>query len=251
MKMKKCILTLLLSLCMVVTFLPTAAFAADETPNEGSGGGTVEQAETATEIELNDNLATNSDQGYTVETKEVINKWNQNSNVNVLKITNAGSYKLTKNKDVKKLWCVEIAAESGTVDLTLSGLNLDVSMTGHNITNGVPALSISGGCETVITLVGENTLKSGVNCAGLQNGENKLTIKGGGTLKATGGIRGAGIGGGMNANGGNITIESGTVTATGGLSGAGIGGGYEGGNGINITLTGGTADSSGVDVVIG
>ena len=267
MKMKKCILTLLLSLCMVVTFLPTAAFAAvGVAQNEGSGGGTVEPTVTvtATEIELKDDLTTNSDQGYTVETKKVINTWNKNSSVNVLKITNAGSYKLTKNENTKKLWCVEIAAASGTVDLTLSGVNLDVSTTGHTNTDGVPALSISGGCETVITLDSENTLKSGVNCAGLQNGEHKLTIKGDGTLKATGGIRGAGIGGGVNANGGNITIESGTVNATGGLSGAGIGGGYdnqwvdgtytptsEAGNGFNITISGGTVTATGSSYAAG
>ena len=33
--MKKCILSLLLSLCMVVTFLPMAAFANDASPEAG------------------------------------------------------------------------------------------------------------------------------------------------------------------------------------------------------------------------
>ena len=60
----------------------------------------------------------------------------------------------------------------------------------------------------------------------------------GGTITATGGADGAGIGGGNNGYGENITIGgSSTVTAIGGESGAGIGGGHNG-NGENITING-------------
>ena len=62
-----------------------------------------------------------------------------------------------------------------------------------------------------------------------RSGEN-ITITGG-TVNATGGWGGAGIGGGYYGSGKNITIKGGTVTATGGEEGAGIGGGYYYGGG--------------------
>ena len=78
------------------------------------------------------------------------------------------------------------------------------------------------------------------------NGEN-ITITGG-TVTATGGENGAGIGGGDYGSGENITITGGTVTAAGGYYGAGIGGGSGGsgsGSGKNITITGGTVNAAG------
>ena len=79
------------------------------------------------------------------------------------------------------------------------------------------------------------------------NGEN-ITITGG-TVTATGGENGAGIGGGDYGSGENITITGGTVTAAGGYYGAGIGGGSggsgSGGSGKNITITGGTVNAAG------
>jgi len=72
-------------------------------------------------------------------------------------------------------------------------------------------------------------------------------------VTATGGTRGAGIGGGTNGGGGSITINDGVVTATGGTGGAGIGGGggddldYGGGITINggvVTATGGESGAS-------
>ena len=50
----------------------------------------------------------------------------------------------------------------------------------------------------------------------------KVTINGG-TVTATGGMYGAGIGGSCDADGGKVTINGGTVTATGGYGAAGIG----------------------------
>ncbi len=102
--------------------------------------------------------------------------------------------------------------------------------------------------DVTVTLVGENTLKSSTNCAGLQKygaSENvgTLTITGTGSLTATGGDYGAGIGGGGQGQGKNnstrnITISGGTVTATGDSGGAGIGGGSSGsGTGIIIQGT--------------
>ncbi len=91
------------------------------------------------------------------------------------------------------------------------------------------------------------------------NGEN-ITITGG-TVTATGGEGGAGIGGGDGGAAENITITGGTVTAAGGYYGAGIGGGsgsggwVSGGGGLgsgggwgqNITITGGTVNADGGD----
>ena len=68
---------------------------------------------------------------------------------------------------------------------------------------------------------------------------NSLTISGTGVLNAFGCEGCAGIGGGINESCGSVTINSGTVNATGSVWGAGIGGGKGGGNGGNITITGG------------
>jgi len=96
----------------------------------------------------------------------------------------------------------------------------------------------------------ENKLNSGSGCAGLQksNSGGKLTIcggkKGNGSLEATGGKYGAGIGGGDSGAGTNITISGGVVTATGGNNGAGIGGG-DSGDGTSITISGGVVTATG------
>ena len=66
-----------------------------------------------------------------------------------------------------------------------------------------------------------------------------LTIRGTGTLTATGGRNAAGIGGGHTDSCGKIVIEGGTVTATGGKSGAGIGSGIVS-ECDDITISGGT-----------
>ena len=77
---------------------------------------------------------------------------------------------------------------------------------------------------------------------------NSLTIYGqqggSGVLTATGGVWGAGIGGGYNSAGGVITINGGSVTATGGDSGAGIGGGEYGAGGF-VTINGGLVTATG------
>lgn len=101
--------------------------------------------------------------------------------------------------------------------------------------------------DVSITLVGNNQLQSGANCAGLQKtGDVRtLLISGTGSLTATGGSDGAGIGGGKNHLAGSITINGGTITATGGSNGgAGIGGGTNGGGGT-IVINGGTIMANG------
>ena len=117
------------------------------------------------------------------------------------------------------------AEKDQTANVTLSGVNIDVSSAVK------AAVSTNGEGNVSIELDGENNLKSDWEHAGLEkNNDGKLT--------AEGGRYGAGIGGGNKGNGDNIAITGGEVEATGGGAGAGIGGGYKG-DGSNITITGG------------
>ena len=159
------------------------------------------------------------------------------------------------NADIAPTNNTIVVAKDVSANITLDGVDIDVSGTPDTC-----AFKIADNSEgnVTITLVdgSENTLKSGSGCAGLQkNGENgTLEIKGTtGTLTATSGNYGAGIGGGNNASASNITISGGTVTAVNfGHNGAGIGGG-ENSSGSNITISGGsvTAQSSGNGAGIG
>ena len=144
--------------------------------------------------------------------------------------------------------------------LTLKDVKIDVSDTGDFATSGKAALSVQGKGNVEIELDGDNELKSGADRAGLEKNTSTstgtLTLKddkeaGSGSLKATGGKYGAGIGGGEYYSGENITITGGRVNATGGWGSAGIGGGNYGsgnyGSGKNITIKGGTVTAKGGD----
>ena len=125
------------------------------------------------------------------------------------------------------------ASENATANVTISNVNIN--------TSGA-AIATSGKGNVNIELDGTNTLKSGESHAGLEkNNDGKLTITDkneNGKLIATGGNSGAGIGGGDQGNGSNITITGGEITAIGGTKGAGIGGGCFS-NGNDITIAGG------------
>ena len=125
------------------------------------------------------------------------------------------------------------AAENATANVTISDVNINTSDA---------AVFTKGKGNVNIELDGTNTLKSSNWHAGLEkNNDGKLTITDkneNGKLIATGSRYGAGIGGGNQRNGSNITITGGEITAIGGYNGAGIGGGDLGG-GSNITITGG------------
>ena len=150
------------------------------------------------------------------------------------------------------------------LNLTLKDVKIDVSDTGgdnfefEDDQRGKAALSVQGKGNVEIELDGNNELKSGKGRAGLEKtSTGTLTLKDdnkeAGSLTATGGYNGAGIGGGNGDGAENITITGGTVTATGGSSGAGIGGGSVGawggdaGSGKNITINGGTVNATGTD----
>jgi hypothetical protein len=131
---------------------------------------------------------------------------------------------------------------SDAVTLTLDNVSIDVSAT-----SGQSAFD-SGG-NIALYLKGSNTLKSGANQPGIKvtDGE-QLTIDNApsaqGSLTASGGGFGAGIGGGFMQNGGTVMIHGGAVRANGGDFAAGIGGAYTG-NGGTVTITGGTVTATG------
>ena len=134
------------------------------------------------------------------------------------------------------------AEKDQTASVTLSGANIDGS------TKGNAAVSTTGEGNVSIELDGDSTLKSGFCHAGLEkNNGGSLTIADedkNGKLTAEGGGYGAGIGGGYNGTGSDITISGGEVKATGGAFGAGIGGGYEAG-GSDIAISGGEVNATG------
>ena len=137
------------------------------------------------------------------------------------------------------------------LNLTLRDVKIDVSDNRtYGDETGKAALSVQGKGSVEIELDGKNELKSGYKRAGLEKtSEGTLTLKDdkkkAGSLTATGGKFGAGIGGGLNGVGKNITIKGGTVNAAGGDNGgAGIGGG-DSGSGEAITINGGTVNAAG------
>ena len=143
---------------------------------------------------------------------------------------------------------VTIDTSKGNVDVTFDDLKIDVSdETEGDVSGDGPAreskaaVTVQGGGDATIELDGKNELKSGSCKAGLEkddemseDGETisgKLTIKDDndtkGALTAEGGFGGAGIGGGKESTGSNITIRGGTIEVVGGSNAAGIGDGAD------------------------
>ena len=135
---------------------------------------------------------------------------------------------------------VTIDTSKGDVDVTFDDLKIDVS--GKKEGDGSDdspaqeskaAVTVQGDHDAAIELDGDNELKSGGYNAGLEKNEHEskgtLTIKDDkgkdGSLTAEGGDGGAGIGGGIESTGSNITIRGGTIEAVGGSNAAGIGDG--------------------------
>ena len=138
---------------------------------------------------------------------------------------------------------VTITAEkNATANVTLENVNIDTGTTGG------AAITTSGEGNVNIELDGANRVQSGDNHAGVEKkGDGTLTITDenkDGSLTATGGDYGAGIGGGNGGSGSNIAIEGGKVEAISGGGGAGIGGGSLG-NGSNIAVSGGEVTAQG------
>ena len=141
---------------------------------------------------------------------------------------------------------VTIDTSKGDVDVTFDDLKIDVSDETEEdgsgdgpIDESKAAVTVQGDHDATIELDGDNELKSGGYHAGLEKNDErseddeiisgKLTIKDDngkdGSLTAEGGFGGAGIGGGIESTGSNITIRGGTIEAVGGSNAAGIGDG--------------------------
>ena len=143
---------------------------------------------------------------------------------------------------------VTIDTSEGNVDVTFDDLKIDVSgkaegdVSGKTevdgsddspVDAGKAAVTVQGDHDATIELDGDNKLKSGSGNAGLEKNKHEskgtLTIKDDkgkdGSLTAEGGEGGAGIGGGAERTGSNITIRGGTIEAVGGAGAAGIGDG--------------------------
>ena len=150
------------------------------------------------------------------------------------------------NKDTASTNTVTIEAKDkdDKVEVKLDNVNIDTSK------QNKAAVSVTGNGATTIELDGDNKLKSGSAHAGLEHNKTdtsgELTIqdnnKDGGSLKATGGQFGAGIGG-AGVNDAQVKITGGKITATGGEYGAGIGGGFKGSG--DVTISGGEIHANG------
>ena len=172
------------------------------------------------------------------------------------------------NKAVKNIIKIINNCTKKDTTVTLEDVNIDMS------DNYNAATEVRGAGDTTLKLEGDNTLRGGHHCAGLEKDDEfstgKLTITAEDTsasLKAYGGDNsagiggksyhstskleiangkiyaesgfnmGAGIGGGMYGKG-EVTISGGDVTAHGGHTAAGIGGGFRGSG--DVTILGGT-----------
>ncbi len=172
-----------------------------------------------------------------------------------LVITSGGEYHVTGSTQTNTI-TVDTA---DPVIVTLDNVSIDVSLIAGEC-------AFDSGASVTVYLKGANILKSGgmsedkLGQPGLKNqGNDNLVIAedpvNHGSLTATGGNRGAGIGGEGGKTGGSVIIYSGTVTAIGGLGAAGIGGGGNvflnnqyvsaGGYGGLVTVNGGTITATG------
>lgn len=127
----------------------------------------------------------------------------------------------------------------GSHKITLRNVNVETDVTPGS------AFSIEMG-TVELTLEGDNRLTAGAGAALHVPSSGHVIIDGTGTLTATGGNTGAGIGGQSGSAAGTITIKNGTINAKGGQGAAGIGGGA-GGNAGTIKIEGGTVKAEGGD----
>jgi len=134
-------------------------------------------------------------------------------------------------------------------DITKSGTTSQLQIQG----NAKVTLVLRDNTTATFTCTGTSTTSGAIQAGIYVQPNATLTIEGMGTLRATGGYGGAGIGSIIpasgvvyyNAQNGTVIINSGTVVATGGIGGAGIGGG--GGNGAGggtITINDGTVTAT-------
>ena len=157
----------------------------------------------------------------------------------------AGTVTKAVNKAVNNI--IKIINNCTEKDTTVTIENVNIRQYSYDCK---AAMSVEGAGNTTLKLVGDNTLRGGDDSAGLEKDDEhstgKLTITAedaSASLKAYGGIRGAGIGGGEGQSTSNLEIANGKIDAKGDLWAAGIGGG-NGGSG-KVTISGGEVTAQG------
>ena len=211
--MKKRILSILLLCCMVLTLLPTAAFAAGELPD----------------VKLS--VPTTFD--------KIVDLTGQNKE---LKIKDSKTYLIKGSTDPNWYFQhrIKIDGKNNTPHIFLDGVRLQAPEDG-------PAIELYGGASACLYFIGNDSELTGAeNFAALQknktDGYLRVLVQTGTKLTCEGGRYGAGIGGskvgiknfsqghGMNLHFGSLAtgIYGGEILATSGVYGAGIGGGQGG-----------------------
>ena len=211
--MKKRILSILLLCCMVLTLLPTAAFAAGELPD----------------VKLS--VPTTFDK--TVDLTE------QNGE---LKIKDSKTYLIKGSTDPNWYfqYRIKIDGKNNTPHIFLDGVRLQAPKDG-------PAIELYGGASACLYFIGRDSELIGAeNFAALQKNKTegylRVLVQTGTKLTCEGGKYGAGIGGskvgiknfsqghGVNLHFGSLAtnIYGGEILAISGVYGAGIGGGQGG-----------------------
>ena len=214
--MKKRILSILLLCCMVLTLLPTTAFAADELPD----------------VKLSIPTTFDKTVYLTNQKKE-------------LKITDSKTYLIKGSADPNWYfqYRIKIDGKNNTPHIFLDGVRIQAPEDG-------PAIELYGGASACLYFIGNDSELIGAeNFAALQknktDGYLRVLVQTGTKLTCQGGRYGAGIGGskvgikkfsqghGMNLHFGSLAtdIYGGEILATSGAFGAGIGGGQGGGVG--------------------
>lgn len=200
------------SLLLIAAFLPTAVLAAEWNLENGS-------------IEI---TAAANPEGGTTQTVSQGGSSAKDSNPTITSNGNQTSNTIT------------IKAEKDTT--------ANVTIKDTNISTGNAAIKTEGKGNVNLNVEGINTVSSGDKHAGVEKAnDGNLTIgseSGEGELTANGGHGGAGIGGGYEGSGSDITITGGEITANGGGEAAGIGGGVLG-SGSDITISGGKVIANG------
>ncbi|MDD5955264.1 MAG: hypothetical protein PUD38_08770, partial [Firmicutes bacterium] len=246
---------------LLVCSLPVSVFAAEY--DLAAGSITVTATAEGQTVTHGDNAAVKDDapviiqsNSETATTNTITIKAEENTtanvtiqNVNIAISDPSGS---PQNHSGQAAVTIDVA-DGASTNVTLDGVNIDTQYTGgeyfnyeiHDISSfrGEAAVQIRGNGNVVLELDGENTLQGGFERAGVEkNSGGELTItdenETHGSLETTGGYLGAGIGGGNDGSGSNITITgSAEVSANGGVDAAGIGGGNYG-SGSEIIISG-------------
>ena len=127
----------------------------------------------------------------------------------------------------------------GGIDANITLNNVNINASADSDSKAAFKIADNSTGNVTVTLLGNNKLQSGFECAGLQkngsgNNIGTLTIMGTGSLEAKSSNYGAGIGGGYGGSASNIRITGGSVKANT------IGGGDRGKGPVTPTLADGT-----------